>query len=168
MKTRKTSAAPARRSSTRAAPPARTSRKAAPPARKGHPVAPTKRGAKAPARKKRQARQVELAEPIRDTMNKSELMLHLAETSGTEVHVRDVRKIYDALVDTIAGSIRGAGEFNLHGIAKFITKKIPAQKGGKKFISPFTGEESITKPKPARIRARARILSNVKKRAGIA
>lgn len=156
--------------SKRAAPAARSSGPTSRGASRGAPRPPVKtskpaRG-KAPqarATKKRATQTVETAAPIKEAMTKTEMFAMLAEQSGVEV--RDVKKVYGALVDAIAGSLspRGVGSFNLYGIAKLIGKKIPAQKGGQKRISPFTGEEIITKPKPARWRIKARVLANIKK-----
>lgn len=128
--------------------------------------APAKRG----ATKKRVARVVETSQPIKNKMSQGEFIQHLIESSGVEIAPRDMKRIYDALIDTICGSLhpKGAGEFVLPKIAKFVTKKIPASKGGKKMISPFTGEEMITKPKPARIRIKARVLTNIKRLSGCA
>ncbi len=106
--------------------------------------------------------------PVRNVMNKTELLQYIVDQVGLEhVTVRDMKKIYEVLVETILGSLapKGAGEFVLPGIVKFMNVKKPATKGGKKATSPFTGEEYITKAKPATIKVKARTLSMVKRAA---
>ena len=124
--------------------------------------------AKAAAPKAKAARPPLEVTPIRNVMNKTELFQHILNTIGDEtLGMHDVKKMYGVLVDTILGSLapKGVGEFTLPGIIKFMTVKKPAQKGGKKAINRFTGEEYITKPKPASVKVKGRVLSHVKRAA---
>jgi len=92
--------------------------------------------------------------------NRSELMERLA--AETDMSKRDVAKVYGALHDLMLGSLmpKAVGEFTLPGLMKIVTKKIPAKKGGQKIVS--FGVERISKPKPATVRVRARLLAKVK------
>jgi nucleoid DNA-binding protein len=98
-------------------------------------------------------------------MTKSELIQTLAEKANVEKAI--VRDLLVAIQEEVIEAVkpRGTGEFTLPGIMKIGTKHIPASKGGKKIISPFTGEPMITKDKPARTRVKARLLSPIKKAA---
>jgi hypothetical protein len=58
---------------------------------------------------------------------------------------------------------KSIGEFNFQGLFKLILKDAPAKKGGKKAVNRFTGEEYITKDKPATFKIRARALNKLKK-----
>jgi hypothetical protein len=98
--------------------------------------------------------------PVKVVFNRSTLMEHLAAMSGTTK--KEASAVYRALEELTLGALmpRAVGEFTLPGIAKLIAKKIPAKKGGQKVIS--FGVERITKPKPATVRVRARLLTRVK------
>ena len=145
-------------------------------------VKPAKKAAakqtKAPAKKvskKRVAKVHEPVTPIKETMNKSELFNHLAES--TEVDLKTVKKIMAELEATMLGSLapKGAGEFTLPGVAKFFTrkvpaKKVPARKAGTLVRNPATGEMVKAEAraaftKPATVKVKVRALSKIKKAA---
>lgn len=98
---------------------------------------------------------------IKETLTKSGLVSHLAETSG--VAAKDVRAVLASLDDTIAGSLskRGVGSFTLPGILKITATKVPA-KPRRKGINPFTKEEQVFAAKPASVKVKVRPLKKLK------
>lgn len=97
---------------------------------------------------KRKEKEPEVVTPIKEKMKVSELMEHLAEESGVEK--KQVKAVIEALSNVIKGSMvkKGCGEFTFPKLFKMRIKDIPAKKA-RKGISPFTGEETIFKAKPA-------------------
>ena len=98
---------------------------------------------------------------IKETLTKSGLVSHLAETSG--VAAKDVRAVLASLDDTIAGSMnkRGVGSFTLPGMLKITSQKVPA-KPRRKGINPFTKEEQVFAAKPASVKVKVRPLKKLK------
>jgi len=98
---------------------------------------------------------------IKEKMTKTQLLEHLAEK--TELDKKDVKKVMDALEETMLGHVRkrGIGEFMLSGLFKITSKKVPAKKA-RKGISPFTGEETTFKAKPASIKLKITPLKKLK------
>jgi len=80
-------------------------------------------------------------------LTKSALFAHLAEASGHKK--TEVAALYDLLVDAITKELKKSGEFILPGVAKLKLKRVPAVKGGEKKVMPATGQEYVTKSKPA-------------------
>ncbi|MCA9093320.1 MAG: HU family DNA-binding protein [Planctomycetaceae bacterium] len=82
-------------------------------------------------------------------MSKSEITNSLVEK--TSLTKKEVNAVLDGLAELISGSLgkKGAGIFNLPGLAKFKVIRKPATKE-RKGINPFTKEEQIFKAKPAR------------------
>ena len=99
--------------------------------------------------------------PIKDALNKSGLVAHLAEASG--VAARDVRAVLSALEGAVAGSVhkKGAGSFTLPGILKISAVSVPA-KPKRKGINPFTKEEQWFAAKPASVKVKVRPLKKLK------
>ena len=97
---------------------------------------------------------------IKETLTKSGLVSHLAETSG--VAAKDVRAVLASLDDTIAGSLskRGVGSFTLPGMLKITSQKVPA-KPRRKGINPFTKEEQVFAAKPASVKVKVRPLKQL-------
>jgi len=64
--------------------------------------------------------------PIKETLSKSGLVAHLAETSG--VVAKDVRAVMAALEGAVIASIhkKGAGSFALPGLLKITVINVPA------------------------------------------
>lgn len=104
--------------------------------------------------------------PIREKLNRTQLMDLLSEKANVErVIVRDILK---ALADVALASLspRGSGDFTLPGVVKLGVRKIPARKGGKTVNNPFKpGETMITKDRPALNRVKARVLAGIKEAA---
>lgn len=85
---------------------------------------------------------------IKEKMKATDLYAYLAETTGQDV--KSVKKLMKELSNVICGSVvkKGAGEFLMPKLFKVKVRDIPAKKA-RKGISPFTGEETIFKAKPA-------------------
>jgi nucleoid DNA-binding protein len=99
--------------------------------------------------------------PIKEALNKSSLVNHIAETSGVEP--KSVKAVIAALEGTMVASInkKGAGSFVLPGLLKVTAVAVPAKKA-RKGINPFTKEETIFKAKPASVKLKVRPLKKLK------
>ncbi len=97
---------------------------------------------------KRKEKEPEVVTPIKEKMKVSELMEHLAEESGVEK--KQVKAVMEALSNAMKGCMvkKGCGEFTFPKLFKMRIKDVPAKKA-RKGISPFTGEETVFKAKPA-------------------
>jgi nucleoid DNA-binding protein len=82
-------------------------------------------------------------------MTKSALYSQLAEE--TELKKADIVKVMEAFEAVIKSQLgpKGPGVFTLPGIARFKIRKVAAVKGGVKKINPLTGQEYVTKDRPA-------------------
>ena len=99
--------------------------------------------------------------PIKEALNKSGLVAHIAETSA--VAAKDVRAVLAALEGAIHASVskKGAGSFTLPGLLKIGLLQVPAKK--KRFgKDPFTGEERWFPAKPASVKIKTRALKKLK------
>ena len=99
--------------------------------------------------------------PIKEALNKSGLVAHIAEASA--VAAKDVRAVLAALEGAIHGSIskKGAGQFVLPGVLKITAVNVPA-KPKRKGIDPFTKEERWFAAKPASVKVKIRALKKLK------
>ena len=99
--------------------------------------------------------------PIKEVLNKSSLVAHIAEASG--VVAKDVRAVLAALEGAVAGSVhkKGAGSFQLPGLLKITAVSVPA-KPKRKGINPFTKEEQWFAAKPASTKIKIRPLKKLK------
>ena len=115
---------------------------------------------KAPAKKAAPAKPA-APKPIKDTLNKSGLVAHIAEAS--HVAAKDVRAVLAALEGAIHGSMnkKGAGSFTLPGLLKISAVNVPA-KPKRKGINPFTKEETWFAAKPASTKIKVRPLKKLK------
>ena len=94
-------------------------------------------------------------------MTKTEILNALADGSG--LTKKQVAGVLDELSTLISRNIgkRGPGVFNMPGLMKILVQRKPATKE-RKGISPFTGEETIFKAKPARNVVKIRPLKGLK------
>jgi len=101
------------------------------------------------------------ASAIKEPMNKTALVEHIS--GATELSKKEVKAVLEELTTVIERHLkkRGAGEFTLPGVAKFVVKRKPATKA-RKGINPFTGEETVFKAKPARNVVKIRPLKKTK------
>lgn len=99
--------------------------------------------------------------PIKEVLNKSGLVAHIAEASG--VVAKDVRAVLAALEGAVTGSVhkKGAGSFQLPGLLKITSVSVPA-KPKRKGINPFTKEEQWFAAKPASVKVKIRPLKKLK------
>ena len=113
----------------------------------------------APAKKA--AAKAAAPKPIKEALNKSGLVAHIAETSA--VAAKDVRAVLAALEGAIHASVskKGAGNFTLPGVLKITAVSVPA-KPKRKGINPFTKEETWFAAKPASAKLKVRPLKKLK------
>ena len=98
-------------------------------------------------------------------LTKTEIYNSLVETTG--LTKKEVDSVFVGLAELInkelnKGAKTAAKSFTLPGLCKIVTKYKPADKGGKKTRNPFTGEEMLTKPKPASQQIRIRPMKALK------
>ena len=98
---------------------------------------------------------------IKNAYSKAQLMTAISET--TELPKKKVVDVFNALGDIMEAHLKknGAGNFTLPGVAKFVTKRMPAKKA-RKGINPFNGEEIMIKAKPAKNVVKIRPLKKLK------
>lgn len=99
--------------------------------------------------------------PIKESLNKTGLVNHLAQSSGVEP--KAVKAVMAALEATVLASVnkKGAGAFVLPGLLKVTAVSVPAKKA-RKGINPFTKEETVFKAKPATVKLKVRPLKKLK------
>lgn len=99
--------------------------------------------------------------PIKESLNKTGLVNHLAQASGLEP--KAVKAVMAALEGTVLASVnkKGAGAFVLPGLLKVTAVSVPARKA-RKGINPFTKEETVFKAKPATVKLKVRPLKKLK------
>lgn len=100
--------------------------------------------------------------PYKYVLNKTQLAAELAERSGADA--KTVKAVMGSLQELMQASLmpRGAGEFRLPGVLTIKTKKVAATKGGVTRHNHMTGEDYVTKAKPATVRVRARAGNQLK------
>ena len=98
---------------------------------------------------------------VKDKLTKSQLFNVISEQ--TCLPRKDVVNVFVALENTIEASVKkgAVGEFTLPGLAKIVTIRKKATKE-RKGISPFTGEPTVFKAKPARTVVKVRPLKKLK------
>lgn len=109
------------------------------------------------------AKEIAKIKPIKERMNKTQLIDHLIEESGCEK--AEVKSVLEALESTILGHVhyRGVGEFLFPGLFKVKCLKKPAKKARKNVPNPFKpGEMMDTKAKPASIKVKVNPLKKLK------
>lgn len=104
-------------------------------------------------KKKRKVKEIPEVKPVKHKMKATELFEHIADKVSTDkkpVDKKLVKLILEELGEVIKGSVvkKGAGEFAFPKLFKIRVKDVPARKA-RKGISPFTGEETVFKAKPA-------------------
>ncbi|MDQ3287518.1 MAG: HU family DNA-binding protein [Pseudomonadota bacterium] len=121
----------------------------------------TKKAVKKTAAKKTAAKPATAQKPIKETLSKTGLVSHIAETSG--VAPKDVRAVMASLEGAVTASVnkKGAGSFTLPGLLKITAVKVPA-KAKRKGINPFTKEEQWFAAKPASTKIKVRPLKKLK------
>lgn len=132
-------------------------------AKKAKPAAPKKTTRSASAKAPRAAAKPAAGtmKPIKESLNKTGLVNHLAQASGVEP--KAVKAVMAALEGTVLASVnrKGAGAFVLPGLLKVTAVSVPAKKA-RKGINPFTKEETVFKAKPATVKLKVRPLKKLK------
>ena len=90
---------------------------------------------------------------------KSEVLAQVAKE--TDLSRKQVGAVFDSLGGVIKKSLRGNGLFTLPGLLKMKVVKRPATKA-REGITPFTGEKTMFKAKPASKKVRIVALKNLK------
>ena len=98
-------------------------------------------------------------------LTKTQIITTIAEETG--LSKKEVTAMFESMTGLIAkelnkGKKSDSKQFTIPGLCKIVTKYKPADKGGQKKINPFTGEEMITKPKPASQQIKIRPLKALK------
>ena len=88
------------------------------------------------------------------TFKTGDLVEAVAKKTG--LSPKDTRKAIKATFEGIAAGLKKNDRVAITGMGSFAKTVKPAQKGGKKAVNPFTGEEYVTKPKPASTKVKFR------------
>jgi nucleoid DNA-binding protein len=76
-----------------------------------------------------------------------DLIDHVAKETGW--NTAEARTAVKATFDSVAMLLKKNERVSVTNVGSFAKKVKPSQKGGKKATNPFTGEEYVTKDKPA-------------------
>ena len=99
--------------------------------------------------------------PAKKALTKTGIITSLSET--TELSKADVTKVIVALTALIESELKkGPKQFTLPGIVRFGVKQVKAVKGGVKKVMPATGQEYVTKDKPAHSKVTVRPAKSLK------
>ena len=134
--------------------PAKKATKTAAPAKKA--MKPTKAAAPIKA--------AAVVKPIKNALNKTSLIAHLAEMAAVEV--KAAKAVIASLEATILASVhkKGLGSFTLPGLLKVNVINVPAKKK-RTGIDPFTKQERVFAAKPATVKIKTRALKKLKEAA---
>jgi len=101
------------------------------------------------------------SQAVKKPMTKSEIVTGISESTG--VSKKDINAVFGAMADQMKMSLgkRGPGAYTVPGLMKVMVVRKPATKA-RKGISPFTGEETVFKAKPARNVVKVRPLKGLK------
>jgi nucleoid DNA-binding protein len=127
-------------------------------------MATTKKTTKTPAPAKKAASPARASvnvKPIKDALNRSSLIAHLAEVA--QVEAKAVKAVLASLEATILASVhkKGLGAFTLPGLLKVNVVNVPAKKK-RTGIDPFTKQERVFAAKPATVKIKTRALKKLK------
>ena len=102
---------------------------------------------------------------VKEPMTKSAIMEEIVTNTG--LTKKQVSSVFDELAVLIERHIkkRSPGKFVFPGLMKIEVKKRPATKA-RKGISPFTGEQTVFKAKPARRVVKIQPLKKIKEMVG--
>ena len=98
----------------------------------------------------------------KNAMTKSQFVAHLA--TKAEITKKQVDAVLDEIVEVVKGQVstKGAGKFILPNLCRITVVRRAAAKGGEKKLNRLTGEEYITKPKPAYNQVKLRPVKSLK------
>jgi DNA-binding protein HU-beta len=86
--------------------------------------------------------------------NMKDLVDYVAKKTG--MTPKQTREGIKTTFDGVAQLLKKNDRLSISGVGTFSKSTKPAQKGGQKAKNPFTGEEYITKPKPASTKVKFR------------
>ncbi|NRF71318.1 HU family DNA-binding protein [Aquincola sp. S2] len=101
------------------------------------------------------------SKPIKEALNKTGLIAHVAAASGVEP--KAVKAVFATLEATMLASVhkKGLGAFTLPGLLKVTVLNVPAKKK-RTGIDPFTKQERVFAAKPATVKIKTRALKKLK------
>src|SRR5688572_14235610 len=88
------------------------------------------------------------------TAKTADIAEHVSKQTG--LSMKDSRAAITATFEGVARLLKSNDRVSLSGVGVFAKTTRPAQKGGQKAKNPFTGEEYLTKPKPASVKVKFR------------
>src|SRR5581483_8699905 len=88
------------------------------------------------------------------TAKTTDIADHVAKKTGASA--KQAREAVKSTFEGIATLLKKNDRVTVTGVGTFSKTVKPAQKGGKKAKNPFTGEDYITKPKPASTKVKFR------------
>jgi nucleoid DNA-binding protein len=95
-------------------------------------------------------------------MTKSQLIAHLADKAG--ITKKQVDAVLTEILEVVKAQVgpKGPGKFVFPGLCRVTVTRKEAVPGGEKKINRLTGQEYITKPKPAYNRVNVRPVKALK------
>lgn len=88
------------------------------------------------------------------TMTKSQFVAHIADKSDPQLTKKQVDALLTLIVTTVTDQLKGSGKFVFPGLARLTRTYVEAKKGGETKKNPLTGEDYVTKDKPAHHKVR--------------
>jgi nucleoid DNA-binding protein len=88
------------------------------------------------------------------TANMKDLVEHVSKKTG--LSGKETRNAIKTTFEGVASLLKKNDRVSISGVGTFAKTIKPAQKGGQKAKNPFTGEEYVTKPKPAQTKVKFR------------
>ena len=95
-----------------------------------------------------------MAKKSSKTFTTSDLVEQVAKKTG--LAPKQARASVKATFEAVAAGLKRNDRVAITGMGSFTKTVKPAQRGGKKAINPFTGEEYTTKDKPASTKVKFR------------
>jgi nucleoid DNA-binding protein len=92
--------------------------------------------------------------PLAKALGTKDLVDYVAKKTG--MSAKQTRAGIKTTFEGIATLLKKADRVSVTGVGTFQKTVKPAQKGGQKAKNPFTGEEYVTKPKPAQTKVKFR------------
>ena len=94
-------------------------------------------------------------------LSKAEILQAVTDQLGEDISRKQVKQVFETLVNVGHKELKKNGIFVLHGLAKFVVVKKPARPA-REGINPFTKEKQMFAAKPASKAVRARPVTAVK------
>ena len=94
-------------------------------------------------------------------LSKAEILQAVTDQLGEDISRKQVKQVFETLVNVGHKELKKNGIFVLHGLAKFVVVKKPARPA-REGINPFTKEKQMFAAKPASKAVRARPVKAVK------